>query len=779
MEDVEMKKITTIIAIASVLLSCSKSERLNPEIPGDNAYETGIFHATMESHLTKTTLSDNGAGGYDILWATTDRIGILDASRYSIYKPNSAATACDFTYVEGGGASSSPYYAYYPSTLYNKSTKIVSLPVERTLSNGILSEFPMYATSSTTDLGFKNLCGVLRLHLSGTGDDVMGKVVLSADEPLAGEISIVADGPAYKAVATGINSITLNVSGTTTLSSGYDLWIPVPEGSYSNVKIKVYKADGTYYGLKTAKKAIEVERSRITEVNISSLALSTAVASLTGSGTVGDPYQIASEADVEVLRELIDLGDSFSGKYFKVMNNFTITKAHKPLGALKFADFDGNGCTITLNAGFDLSAAPTKAGFFSEATSSPALIHDLTLDGSDMTITLAGSANMTRFGVIVGEGYINSTQRCDISKCHNKINVTIQAGAVASYMGGLAGYVERIDDSSNTGNIIVTYPSGTNPAIYLGGVSGRTTFAVQKSRNTGHVTFNGNVSSSGSGTSYIGGITGESNKFRDCINEGDVTAYSRVTSGSIIAGGIVANLGGENSFNSYNTGSVLAQSYSSLNLGARAGGIVGTSGGGAVYNCYNSGNVKAWTYSSSATSPSGSTLYYNKPAAGGIAAYKTKVYNCYNTGTLETQVGTGIKWYGGAILGLSAAKSFVQHCYFLGTRTSATNHDAIGLFCSSSDTQDIVAPSVINGTSNQGMNCSGFGVGLTTYYLYSSTEQGRSVTINETSYPAADPGTDLLTLLNAGQVYYCSTTSLELLPWKAGTGDPAYPIFDE
>lgn len=788
-----MKKCLLIIAYLSTLIACEKiaSQEIEapespetPVIPTTEEVIPTVFYAYTESYEpTKTTLQDDGEGAYDIVWSSADRILVKGGSYEATYRPETESTSSNLVFYSGYSLSA-PYTAFYPNTIYNTTTKTTSSPIELTLTNGTLSEFPMYAESTTTDLAFKNLFGVLRLRLSGSSDIPMGKVVISTDEPLAGSFDIVADGSAWKAVSTGLNKLTVNVSGSTMLSTGYDLWIPIPAGSYNNLSIKVYKGDNTSYSLKTAKSAIEVQRSKISTINLTTLTLDTPVASLLGAGTEEDPYQISSEADVDLLRELVDLGNTFYGKYFKVMNDFTITKPHVPIGSIALIDFDGNDKTITLSSGFDFSTTPEKAGFFSELTRSGSpTIHNLTITGPDVTISAAESANLTHFGTFVGLAYTSVYPAVNgiVKNCVNNIDITINGGTKTLYAGGIAGVLYDITDCSNTGNISVNYSSNSVSA-YIGGICGRTNWRVLSCSNSGNITFTGSASY-GTGSVYVGGISGYSSTAQHNGNTGSVSASSR-TNKPVAVGGITASLGAYSCYNCFNTGIISADNAAGTNLGVEVGGIVGNNNSAKIYNCFSTGSVSGRNYSSTYV---GSDYRYYKPCVGGIAGYKGEVYNCYSSGEVHAYVGNGGESYlSGGILGMTIAKSNVQHCYFWGEQFAQKEHNAIGLYCPTADDMAITSGThYASETNNVGVNCSGFGSALTTYHIYTNimgTEfvQGKTVTINETDYPAAEVGqTPILTLLNAGRAVYETSSGYSLLPWKAGTGDPAYPVFDE
>ena len=761
-----MKKITTIIAIALAFSSCEKSELIIPE--------TNVFHATMESNLTKTTLSDNGAGGYDIVWATTDRILIKHNSYKGIYKPATAASSSDFVYDSGYSMTEPDFQAYYPSSLYNDVSSTTALPIELSLDNGVLKEFPMYAESSTTDLGFKNLCGVLRLKLKGSAADLMGKVVISADEPLAGQFTVEPDADAFKAVSTtGSTKITINVSGSTTLSSGYDLWIPVFARSYTNLAIKVYKSDGTYYSLKTANSTIIVERSRITEINLSTMIFATPTPSLSGSGTSEDPYTLSSETDIEILRERIDLGENFSGKYFKVLNDFTISRPHTPLGRLTCNTFDGGHRTITLAAGFDMSACPVHAGFFSEFSGT---LKDMNITGADVSLTEFQTSKMEAFGVLVG--YWNAKSGT-VSGCNNSINVMVtSSSANALYVGGLMGfYYGTQENCHNTGNISVSSTVLRSYTTCVGGIVGNSGGIVTAS-NSGNITAT-NIRFCGGISGYISG-SGMGYYVDKCKNTGDISSTTQkgasTASNRVRAGGIAGYCSSMYVRNSCNTGAVSAWGPVVYYPGSIAGGIVGETSSLDIKNCFNLGNISSRV----GRNLTENATYTCKALAGGISGMNGTVTNCYSAGTLSTLSSsmTGSGWsYGrceGGIISMVSYSSVylgeITYCYYPNATLDESSYLLSGIGYKTGSTKDDFYQNANSSTNgNAGTSSSSF----VTATLVTGGTKSAPVTINATEYPV---GTSILTLLNEERNVLGTSV---YLPWKAGTGDPAYPIFDE
>lgn len=70
-----------------------------------------------------------------------------------------------------GETGDSPFRAYYPATPTTDGVH-VKLPAVQTTPDGSLTQFPMYAQSNDNNLAFRNLCGVLKLHLTKAGVSV-------------------------------------------------------------------------------------------------------------------------------------------------------------------------------------------------------------------------------------------------------------------------------------------------------------------------------------------------------------------------------------------------------------------------------------------------------------------------------------------------------------------------------------------------------------------------------------------------------------------------------
>ena len=261
---------------------------------------------------------------------------------------------------------------------------------------------------------------------------------------------------------------------------------------------------------------------------------------LTGTGTEGDPYQIATAND---LRD-----------FAKLVNEDGKTTAN----AILTDDID-------LNPGFTFKEDGRYSGPDGEEP------HQWTPIGNSFSNKYTGTFNgagHTISGLYIDSnadyqglfGYV-STDGDNIGTVQN-LSVS---GSVKgySYVGGVAG--------QNNGNVINCAFSGsvTSSDSPVGGVVGYNDSggSVTNCYNTGSVT---------SSDSSVGGVVGwNSGSVTNCYNTGTVSSTSNTSD----VGGVVGhNYSGGSVTNSYNTGKV---------IGSSVGGVVGYNySGGSVTGCY-------------------------------------------------------------------------------------------------------------------------------------------------------------------------------------------------
>ena len=259
--------------------------------------------------------------------------------------------------------------------------------------------------------------------------------------------------------------------------------------------------------------------------------------SFTGTGTVGDPYQIWN------IYDLIEFGDSVNNQFFPNYSYWHIDKHFilmqditepitQSICASFMGHFHGNGKKIN-----------SAINFNHPNNQSPAIFNGLSLNGTIDGLIVDGYVNSDIVAMSTISSFIN-TNSASITNCINNATIT----------GGAAGGITY----SNSG-------------------------IISNCINNGDIT----------GVNIVGGIAGQNDgTIINCINTGNITATAsgdnNIFSG---VGGIVGTVANhcQNILNCVNIGSVVGQGF--------VGGIVGLANGHPmavtpITNCINYGYVR-------------------------------------------------------------------------------------------------------------------------------------------------------------------------------------------
>jgi len=168
-----------------------------------------------------------------------------------------------------------------------------------------------------------------------------------------------------------------------------------------------------------------------------------------GSGTESDPYRISSKTDMAALATAVNVGNSYSGKYFlltqdiieeitTVIGNYM--SSNRPFSGV----FDGNGHSVTLN--IQAITGTTQISMFAGVFGyiSNALIKNLKVIGN----IYSKSSQSSYSGGICGLSNGNS----EIFNCYfagGKISSDGALGGVLSYSGGICGTAGNLTKISN------------------------------------------------------------------------------------------------------------------------------------------------------------------------------------------------------------------------------------------------------------------------------------------------------------------------------------------
>lgn len=289
-----MKKIYTILsfcAVAALFASCQK----------DNL--TGsTFTATIEQcndSKTKTALS-----GSILNWEAGDQVVIMNdrVTAFGIYsareggsttttfihQPNlgidisdpEASCYDEYYYPENGD--DFYYMAIYPADIVDMNAGGALLPATQVTTDGTLHGFPMFAQSQTRDLRFKNVFGLLKIHLykpetsitsiSVTADRVInGLFVMNYNVAWPDNVPVLM----YAEDGSGTNTVTLQCGTGNGISidnngEGKDFYIYLPPATdYHNLTINMINSEGGFCSLTSpASVNIPIIRSQYTTIEL-------------------------------------------------------------------------------------------------------------------------------------------------------------------------------------------------------------------------------------------------------------------------------------------------------------------------------------------------------------------------------------------------------------------------------------------------------------------------------------------------------------------------------
>lgn len=261
-----MRRILFVLLPALLVFSgCAKEK---PQKPDTAPVFTGVIEQGI---TTKSTVSYNPAiMRYLVNWESSDEVRI-NGAKYSV-TPGSPETRATFTKVEGDTpAGTFKACVPYDKTNYDGGTMKVTFPA--TINNVYhdISFWPMYAESTSTELAFKNLAGLVAISILKTDAAVGVKSVTISSENnfLSGTASIAEDGAGWKAeLSSGGNSVTVNCATPLSITSWDYVFIPVPPKNYgADFKITItYTDDSSLEKAVKADHSINVQRSKVTSI---------------------------------------------------------------------------------------------------------------------------------------------------------------------------------------------------------------------------------------------------------------------------------------------------------------------------------------------------------------------------------------------------------------------------------------------------------------------------------------------------------------------------------
>lgn len=239
-----MKKILfsiTALAVAFGFTACSSEDEVLSNVKSGKTTVVAMTEAG-----TRTALSDDGAGAYDVVWSEGDKITI--GGKEFTLEEGAGETSAKFT---GTAPADGEYTAYYATTDGN-------VPTKQVYKEGAISNFPMTATATVTDgeiapLQFTNVGGILRVTLKLKEGDAarnIKKIVVSSPQ-LSQDIEL--------------NCLT----AVPLTEEGVPFDIAMPANNYEAMTLTFYD-DGAYRCVRTlaSGKSLVVERSKMTNASL-------------------------------------------------------------------------------------------------------------------------------------------------------------------------------------------------------------------------------------------------------------------------------------------------------------------------------------------------------------------------------------------------------------------------------------------------------------------------------------------------------------------------------
>ena len=293
----------------------------------------------------------------------------------------------------------------------------------------------------------------------------------------------------------------------------------------------------------------------------------TTFAQFAGNGTIGDPYQIQTAADLAQLATVINAGTSpysDADKHYKLINDLDLSDYG--------SDFNDGKGWITIG-----TAAPINNPFSGVFDGDNKKITGLYINNNapqNWNMGLFGyikNGTIKNLGVenvnIIGDNYIGgiagTALYSEITNCYSTGNLNGK-DAVGGVIGCLSQCI--ITDCYSTGTV-----NGDNR---VGGIAGYVDYncQIENCYSTGDISGDDR---------YVGGIAGyvvDNCQIENCYSTGDISGDSKIGG---IAGDVKDNSKIENC---YSIGDISGDKYD-------IGGIAGVATESEVNNCYSTGNI--------------------------------------------------------------------------------------------------------------------------------------------------------------------------------------------
>lgn len=626
-----MKKTTLLAAFALALLSCTPKE-LDVTVPAP----TMKLRACLETGATRTVLSPDGAGHYQVHWALGDAISVNGQTSNSIAIDASDARIAvfDLPVVDP------PYAAIYPASAYagdytaaegeNAATMKVTLPATQTyVADGYdpAAAVMLGTGDAGSGLEFKHAMAYLKVTVSGGSDtDAIKSVRVQANDgvPVSGTFTATfSDAPSLGGSSDNFSKVTLDCASG--VAQGTAMYIAIPARTYSHgINIMVLDVNNHYMVLRSTA-SFAAGAGKIYPTGIA----------FNAQGTYVDAG-IYTAADYNAFVVAANAGDysawTDEDGVVNLMGDVIFETAPQIVSKSFSGILDGHGFTI--------SGETQTMPLFAEIASA-GVVKNVKRGGKFTGIANQGEA---------GTAAIAKFNYGTIKNCVNNCTMDEMTFTGNCVIAGIAGHnAGTIEDCVNNMDIKYNFDASSNIVCYGGGISAlasrsTTPGSFVRCINNGDITVTKTSDKGAYAISNlaVGGIAGRVaagdasyySLFDGCENHGDVKVYEARHSGTNYA---------------YCVGGIAGQVTTRQNSNVYV--ISGATGHYAKFkDCMNDGTIDVSSRNSSGLTSvqTGARQIYNGGLAGlamGLAASYIDVINCTNTGRI---LGGGAVHYNGS-----------------------------------------------------------------------------------------------------------------------------------
>ena len=225
-----MKKILfATAAIMAAMTACNKEEANVVETPA--ASEAKVWVEFTAGVATKAALVE-GDGTHSIVWEENDAISV---NGETISTTESGAKVTFAGEVDDDFLAAENYSAVYPASAGEDFNEITVKAEQTAVAEGF-DDIVAVAYSADRSLQFKHVTSLIKFQVPS--DFTVNTVTFSADEDLAGKVSVAMSAedatPTITAVKEGVNTVTL----TGSFEAGKDYYVAVLPGEKTNLTVR-------------------------------------------------------------------------------------------------------------------------------------------------------------------------------------------------------------------------------------------------------------------------------------------------------------------------------------------------------------------------------------------------------------------------------------------------------------------------------------------------------------------------------------------------------------